>query len=835
MNSDSTVSVTGSRCVMANSLVHRVLEYDGDVWRTTTFARADSSDANRIVSDEFLILLLDGRRLTASDYRVDAPPRTVEDGTEAIVEITFIPRTPSPDVPQRVIVRYTLGHKPYLRKTLSLEMAPESAVDRLEVERFRTPLVCDLGGLGEPVFIGDAWFAGLEYPGSHTEHADGVVTLAHYPGSAKADDGGRWSIQSKTAVVGTGAPGDPVDIAFHDYIESVRLPATKHLLINTWMSTVRNPESTDALLEFFDRYTENLRPYGVGIDSLQPDLMGFEPKTLSRPRQDIFPDGYKPLSDGLKARGSRLSLWLSLVGVGNLSRRFPGCEATEQWAAEQGFKRTDCAFQDFDGHYCVSVPEYKAAMCETLERAIEDGDICYFKHDFTQVVCAAEGHAHLPNGRHGFEANLDTLLEFLAFERRLKPDILLAPTSYVWQSVWWLMHANYIYWGASDSGDVSSWPQPTGAEWGLNYHDGHLFKIYRKWRHPIPISGLNTQAFLRHTAALDPLREWTDYAVMACGRGLRLLDLYFEPDLPPEYWQALGTSLNWWQHNLEAMANTAMVGGNPHAGAVYGYVHWQGDRGMLCLRNPDVAEQAIRVPFDKSVLYRGPQGTAFTGRVIYPYVEAMPVQFVSGRPMLLSVPGYSVVVIELEPGEASATPAATPAGLIEGSGTTIPDPRDWTASPNFRDDPSMSLTASLSVDLPDEAMARCNLLLIARSNGELPEFPALTVNGKEFEAPVVSGSGDTPGSMQFFTETDAVHWSLRTIDLLNFTGETVEIVATSSRNVVPFLLDAWLVADRPVETEFVAEENLPPTTWHNYRRQTVRLLEYRLSMTPMHM
>ena len=352
MNSDSTVSVTGSRCVIANSLVHRVLEYDGDVWRTTTFARADSSDANRIVSDEFLILLLDGRRLTASDYRVDAPPRTVEDGTEAIVEITFIPRTPSPDAPQRVTVRYTLDHKPYLRKTLSLEMAPESAVDRLEVERFRTPLVCDLGGLGEPVFIGDAWFAGLEYPGSHTEHADGVVTLAHYPGSAKADDGGRWSIQSKTAVVGTGAPGDPVDIAFHDYIESVRLSATKHLLINTWMSTVRNPESTDALLEFFDRYTENLRPYGVGIDSLQPDLMGFEPKTLSRPRQDIFPDGYKPLSDGLKARGSRLSLWLCTARRRSCSMKCFSHRAKQHFAPD---------FQPPSRHACVPQPVVSAA------------------------------------------------------------------------------------------------------------------------------------------------------------------------------------------------------------------------------------------------------------------------------------------------------------------------------------------------------------------------------------------------------------------------------------------------------------------------------------------
>ncbi len=838
------ISVTETRCVLANALVCRILELDDGAWRTTSFARADGADANHIASDEFLILMMDGRRLTVGDYRVEGAPCTPQEGDTTAVEITYVPAgTPPPGTPPRLTVRYSLGDEPYLRKTVCLEMPPESAIDRLEVERFRTPMVCDLGGLGEPIFMGDNWFSGLEYPGSRTEHSDGVVTLAHYPGRAKSDDQGHWSIQSKTAVVGTGLPGDPVDVAFHDYLESIRQPAVKHLLINTWMSTTRNPESADQLLEFYDKYDRNLRPYGVGVDSLQPDLMGWEPKTLSRPRKDILPNGYKPLSDGLKARGSRLSLWLSLVGVGNISRRFPGHEATAEWAREQGFKRTDSPCQDFDGHYCVSVPEYKAAMCETLKATVEDGDICYFKHDFTQTVCSAEGHEHLPTRRHGFEANTDTLIEFMTLDRQLKSDILCAPTSYVWQSPWWLMHANYIYWGASDSGDVSAWPQPTRAEWGLNYHDGHLFKIYHKWRHTVPLSGFNTQAFLRHSATLDPLREWTDYAVMACGRGLRLMDLYFEPELPPEYWKALGTSLNWWQENLELMGNTRMVGGNPHNGQVHGYAHWQGERGMLCLRNPHVAEQMIRVPFDKSVLYRGPEGTSFRGRVIYPYVETIPVQFVSGNPIMLSVPGHSVMVIELEPGGISTSAPAAPVDLIEGNGSVITEPRDWSASPDFREDPSMSLTARLSINLPDEAMARCDLLLIARSNAELPEFPSLTVNGKEFDAPAVTGSGDTPGSMLFITETDAIHWSLHRIDLLSCAGETVAIVATSNKNDVPFMLDAWLVTDRPVTTGAEgspaagrgAQENLPPTTWHNYRRQTVHLLEYCLNMTPIHM
>ncbi len=827
-----------SYCIMENDLVRRVLEYEDGVWRTRSFSRADGADEVQVQSDEFLVLLMDGTKLTVRDYQAQSEPVIGKTGKNVTVRITYAPRgVPSPAAPRLIVLEYGLADRPYLRKKLSLDMPEAGAVDRLEVERFRARQVFDLGGLGEPVFLGDSWFAGLEYPGSYTNHCDGTVTLAHYPGLAKVDGQGRWTIQSKTAVLGTGGAGDPVEVAFADYLESIRLPYPKHLLINTWGCSFRNPKSADDLLDFYDRYDKNLRPYGVKIDSVQPDLMGWEPKTLMHPRKDIFPNGYKPLDEGLKARGSRLSLWLALNGTGVLSGRFPGVADTAKWAVEQGFKRTTGPFQDFDGHFCLVVPKYQAAIRETIKQTIEDGDICHFKHDFLQGTCKGEGHGHIPTERHGFEAILDATLDLFAWNRQLKPDIRCAPNAYVWLSPWWLMHANYTFHGASDSGAVPFWPQLSNTEAEINFFDDYLYKVYRKWRHSVPMSAFVTQAFLRDfTPGVreDSLRQFADHAMMACGRGLRLMDLYLEPDLSPEAWKVLGESLRWWQDRSDILGNTVMVGGNPRNGEVYGYMHWKGDRGILCLRNPDVAEQAVRVPFDKSVLYRGPSGKSFRGRVVYPYFEDMPAQFTSGKPRPLSVPGYTVMIIEFEPGEASNRDPAGLADIIEGNGFIVCGERDWTKSPSIDENPSLSMTANVVVHVPDEPMEQCNLLLIARSNGPLPEFPSITINGRPTKARVASGSGDMPNHRSN-RETDTVGWSIHCMDLQGLRGKTAEIVAHSSKALNPFTLDAWVVADRPVRVPAAPEAKLPPALWHNYRRQTVHLLSYKIGTTPMHM
>src|SRR5439155_11988071 len=105
------------------------------------------------------------------------------------------------------------------------------------------------GGRGEPVFVNNLWFFGVEYPAAYSRHTDGntpeahsgsydlfgnysrigleghdvdkhprqgLIRLMHFPGYARSD-GGEWTITSKTAVAGVGKPGDSIELAFEDY------------------------------------------------------------------------------------------------------------------------------------------------------------------------------------------------------------------------------------------------------------------------------------------------------------------------------------------------------------------------------------------------------------------------------------------------------------------------------------------------------------------------------------------------------------------------------------------------------------------------------------------
>ena len=434
-------------------------------------------------------------------------------------------------------------------------------------------------------------------------------------------------------------------------------------------------------------------------------------------------------------------MWLPLNGTG----------LGTEWGARQGYERSNGPFQDLQGYFCLAAPKYNAALRQRLKRIISEGNIAYFKHDFVQLQCSAEGHGHLPTIRHGFEANLDATLKLMAYESELQPGILLDPTSYVWYSPGWLMHANYIWMGRSDRGKVKAVPQLSPREWEINYRDDHFFKMARRWRQLVPVSAALIHAITR-TGRWNPgteqetLREWSDNVMMVYGRGLQLVDLFVAPSLlPAEFWRAMGEATRWWQENSQVLEKVAMIGGNPRHGEVYGYAHWKENRGILCLLNPGIGEQAIGVPFDKSVHFRGEESKLFRARVIYPYVENLSAQFTSGVPMLFSVPGYTVMLVELEPGEAPQVAPAKPAGWIEGQGSVVAGERDWTKSPGFYEDPSLSLTAKVIVQVPDEEMERCDLFLIAHSNGALPEFPTLTLNGQPAEVRVVQGAADTPG------------------------------------------------------------------------------------------
>src|SRR5206468_8157243 len=67
----AAAAAVGDHLVLGNPSVLRELTFDGNVWRTTRFARTDGSDTIQTVSDEFHILNRDESELTTDDYTVD--------------------------------------------------------------------------------------------------------------------------------------------------------------------------------------------------------------------------------------------------------------------------------------------------------------------------------------------------------------------------------------------------------------------------------------------------------------------------------------------------------------------------------------------------------------------------------------------------------------------------------------------------------------------------------------------------------------------------------------------------------------------------------------------
>ena len=175
--------------LLRNDRVLRELEFNGKVWRTTRFARANGSDDLHVESDEFHLLFLDNRTLTVDDFEVDGYPQAGSDrrGSWIVIHYKRIRGSDYPlDAPTPCVITYraNTGEK-WLRKEISVEFSGSATVDRIEVERFSVKQKAERGGRGEPVFVDGRWFFGLEYPASHSRHLMEILPRRTAPISRK--------------------------------------------------------------------------------------------------------------------------------------------------------------------------------------------------------------------------------------------------------------------------------------------------------------------------------------------------------------------------------------------------------------------------------------------------------------------------------------------------------------------------------------------------------------------------------------------------------------------------------------------------------------------------
>ena len=654
----------GDRCVIGNAAVERVISVSGGTVHTTSITSRLAGKEFPLESAEFALTINDKQILTASDFVLKN--REIQDMACGVKRLVLTLAHEKLGI--EVQLRYEAASgAPLLRKVVAVRAVagPAILLNRIEVERFSTRADCELGGLGQPIFIAGCVFMGLEYPAGYNE-AKAIaraksptprfdVVLRHLPGKVLTS----VFRESKPAVLGVAKEG-AVERAFADYLAGIRIPPRTNVHYNSWYDIRQSKMSTEVFLETFAGFKKNLcDKYGVRMDSFVPDDGWQDRSSIWEINTKLFPRGLGELSAGLKAGGSSLGLWHPLTAVeGNLVMK---------WCREHGYE-TDKA----GSHLCLSAPQHNARLREVMTRHVKEWGITYLKHDFNSFSCDGEGHGHLAKGEYGFEANVDAYIAMLKLLKQLDPKIFLNCTGGMWLSPWWLMYCDTVWRGANDTGYERAHPFVDQRVQAISYVDGVLYDNFIKNRYQFPISALMVHGIVYGQLHMlggskEPLESWTDNAVWSMCLGLMMKELYVTPSLLSDaHWDVLGKSLCWAEANKDVLVRTQMILGNPHRGEVTGYKHAVGDRTIVFLRNPSLRPQQATIDFAP------PEGdrTRRLVEIVYPYRRLLARDADPSQSVEIALAPNEMLAIEALPASAIRQPIVEGCryAVVSGSG-----------------------------------------------------------------------------------------------------------------------------------------------------------------------
>lgn len=832
------ITLNAQQLVLKNEFVQRVLQFDGKVWRTTKFANGKGDNSLLVKSNEVNILPLNASKgYDLSYFSTSKKPVKYVKGDTSFISISYQPLPSSKGLeamPDGMDIKYFLiKGQPYIRKTVTLNYNKPATVDRLETERFLTVKNAEGGGRGEPVFVNNQWFFGIEYPASYSRHTDGntpesygrtydkvgnysdinlegrdiepnsqkgMIRLMHFPGYAQQHKKSGYQITSKTTVAGVVQKQESTQTAFMTYLSTVWKAPRSFLHYNNWFEPKAKDLKGDGLLNIWRNYKAAISPYGVKMDAMVVDDGWQDRKSIWEPSKAHFPNGYADvslLSNKLKSEGVGFGLWLSLNGYTN----------NIDWGKEHGYKeaKRNPYFSRYGRNYSLSATKYKEEVLKKIPEIAKQTGTSYYKHDFN-VLSDLDDNNHPPTDRHGHEATLDATIEILLATKKMNPEIHQNLTNWIWFSPWWLMYADYVWMLAGDDGTNGNWPEISTRAMASTDRDTYIWRMFGNPadRPLVPISYLMTHGIIKTTTGMmesveDNLQDWAEYVLMHYGRGTLLKEWYISPSvMKAEDWEVLCKVDNWARINREKLNNTVFVGGRPDEGNAYGYIGWKGEKAVLVARNTRATAQTLVIPFNQSVGYNGRVGIGFKANVVFPYQDQYSQAFVSGKDIKIELPGYSTMAIEFETG--SLGKVRKPLSEIQ-----------------FETVKAMNNSTQTMLTVPKDVKGRCDLLLIGH-----PTVPVIKING---EAP--KGTRSSKAKINNFAgyakwgmaSKTASAWTMFTFDLLPYAGKSITISYDKDSGFESFIL-----AEREISSAEAKRGN--DILWvgtNQTRRQTVKL------------
>jgi hypothetical protein len=515
------------------------------------------------------------------------------------------------------------------------------------------------GGFGQPVVFevgqGGAFF-GLEYPTSENstrqEKGNTLIQCRQEIGSKIEAP---W-IESDWAVIGL-TPNSYVKYWFMKYVESIRVaPVKPYTLYNSWYdlraadypSKTPTPENVAMneknILRIIDLIRKNMiEKNNIKLDAFVLDDGWDAYKSDWVLRKEQFPNGIKPIVDELKKTGTELGMWFGPTG--GYSARMDRIN----WMKDHGYevvgKGKDYAM------LCLAGRNYSSIFDKRVTDFTKEG-VGYFKWDGIQFSCSEPDHGHAV-GVYSRRAVMESVIEKCNAVRALNPNMYLNITSGTWLSPWWVKYANQIWMDGEDYG-YADVPSISARDAAITYRDFVLYDDFKTKDLWFPVANLMAGGIIKGNLEKlggenEPLDKFTTEAVLYFARGVSMYELYISPDLLTDAeWTAMSKAISWAKDRFPLLSQGEMVGGDPRKRETYGYVHFNGSKGIVAARNPYIIPNKFKVDLNPAYGLDTKAVQLVVERV-FPDRWISPKLYKAGDLLDISLEGYETAIYEIYP------------------------------------------------------------------------------------------------------------------------------------------------------------------------------------------
>ncbi len=460
--------------------------------------------------------------------------------------------------------------------------------------------------LGQPVFCGDLCF-GCEFPGTENNIENGAVFVRWYSGKPLVSLLENGVFETYNSVCLACRSNDTVQrkTDFFEYIRKISRPLRFRTQYNSWYDHMLNI-SADNIESSFLEIEKGLTSSGSkpldcfvvddGWNDYEKSFWCFNSK---------FPNELYPSSALARAFGSSFGLWLGPRG-GYTTDTVRFAKRIEE--SGNGF------FNRRARDICVASKKYIDKVSALMLDYENRFSLSYWKLDgFANKPCRNRSHDHMVGGKNDMYYYSELWERwtkvFSALSKSSKENLFINLTCYAPPSPWFLQWVNTVW--MQNSTDIGFLDRAPGGkklsspqkDRALTYRDSMYYDFYRTRGFCFPPSNLYNHDPIYGNEAKIKMTDgqFREYLFTNAARGTQFWELYYSFNMMDESkWRISNAAVSFARENANLLSRSVLFGGRPSLFQVYGFGCFDGNEGIVALRNPGADAQEYTLALDKA-------------------------------------------------------------------------------------------------------------------------------------------------------------------------------------------------------------------------------------------